>query len=173
MALRERLLLQETLEFDRARFDQDEWQLADWRDQKTRHIMLHIAKIPLKIVSDSEQIIVEEVIPDLALYRSQLINVHRVIDIDLGEVITSEGNRNIRCADFILHHSAIAMGHLATYLEPLEHNKESVREVRMRAVQQAVVSLHDAAQFGAQEHGISLPQSHLKRMERHLGHPLL
>ena len=38
------LLLQAQAWWDTQRFDQSEWQVAEWRDQKVRHIQLHVAK---------------------------------------------------------------------------------------------------------------------------------
>ncbi|HEY7493733.1 MAG TPA: hypothetical protein VIH59_21820, partial [Candidatus Tectomicrobia bacterium] len=45
------LLLQAQAWWDAQRFDQPVWQLAEWRDQKVRHIQLHVAKALGKVVA--------------------------------------------------------------------------------------------------------------------------
>ena len=69
------------------RFDQPVWQIAAWRDQKVRHIHLHVAKALGKVVAtlgeearttsgtDPMARVRDEVLPDVAIYRSQLINL--------------------------------------------------------------------------------------------------
>ena len=83
------LLLQAQAWWDGQRFDQPEWHLASWPDQKVRHIQLHVAKALGKVVaalngvagmaSDIDPLtrIRDEVLPDVAMYRSQLINTVR------------------------------------------------------------------------------------------------
>ena len=80
------LLLQAQAWWDAQRFDQSEWQVAEWRDQKVRHIQLHVAKALGKVVAalsagegaasgtDTIAQVRDEVLPDVAIYRSQLIN---------------------------------------------------------------------------------------------------
>src|SRR4029450_9255118 len=72
---------------DAQRFDQPVWQVATWRDQKVRHIHLHVAKALGKVVAalgeearttsgtDLMARVRDEVLPDVAIYRSQLINL--------------------------------------------------------------------------------------------------
>src|SRR5712691_13169951 len=72
--------------WDAQRFDQPEWQVAAWREQKVRHIQLHVAKALGKVVAayDEEEAgasgtdalarVHDEVLPDVAIDRSQLLN---------------------------------------------------------------------------------------------------
>ena len=81
------LLLQAQAWWDAQRFDQSEWQVAEWRDQKVRHIQLHVAKALGKVVAalsagegaasgtDTIAQVRDEVLPDVAIYRSQLLNL--------------------------------------------------------------------------------------------------
>jgi len=41
--------------WDAQRFDQPVWQVAAWRDQKVRHIHLHVAKALGKVVAASSE----------------------------------------------------------------------------------------------------------------------
>ena len=73
--------------WDAQRFDQPAWQVTAWREQKLRHIQLHVAKALGKVVAASEQggeatsgtdalaRVRDEVLPDVAIYRSQLLNL--------------------------------------------------------------------------------------------------
>ena len=45
------LLLHTQAWWDAQRFDQPVWQVAEWRDQKVRHIHLHVAKALGKVVA--------------------------------------------------------------------------------------------------------------------------
>ena len=45
------LLLHAQAWWDAQRFDQPVWQVAAWRDQKVRHIQLHVAKALGKVVA--------------------------------------------------------------------------------------------------------------------------
>src|SRR5215510_3252764 len=49
------LLLHAQAWWDAQRFDQLEWQVATWREQKLRHIQLHVAKALGKVVTAYEQ----------------------------------------------------------------------------------------------------------------------
>ena len=85
------LLLRAQAWWDAQRFDQPEWHLAAWSDQKVRHIQLHVAKALGKVLAaldegagaasglDPMARVRDEVLPDLAIYRSQLINSTVVI----------------------------------------------------------------------------------------------
>ena len=73
--------------WDTQRFDQPVWQVAAWRDQKVRHIQLHVAKALGKVAAaygegvgvmsgtDALARVRDDVLPDVAIYRSQLINL--------------------------------------------------------------------------------------------------
>src|SRR2546425_837972 len=81
------LLLHAQAWWDAQRFDQPMWQVAAWSDQKIRHIQLHVAKALGKVVvaygegsgatfgTDALARVRDEVLPDVAIYRSQLINL--------------------------------------------------------------------------------------------------
>src|SRR5205823_6768354 len=81
------LLLPAQAWWDAQRFDQPVWQVVEWRDQKVRHIQLHVAKALGKVVvalgedagaasgTDTTARVRDEVLPDVAIYRSQLINL--------------------------------------------------------------------------------------------------
>src|SRR5262245_6536300 len=80
------LLLRAQAWWDAQRFDQPAWQVAAWRDQKVRHIQLPVAKALGKVVAaygaeadtasgtDAMARVRDEVLPDVAIYRSQLMN---------------------------------------------------------------------------------------------------
>src|SRR5215467_5224388 len=81
------LLLHAQAWWDAQRFDQPLWQVTEWRDQKVRHIHLHVAKALGKVVAalgeetptvadtDLRAQVRNAVLPDVAIYRSQLINL--------------------------------------------------------------------------------------------------
>ena len=81
------LLLATQAWWDTQRFDQPLWQVEAWRDQKVRHIQLHVAKALGKVVAMLDDVapttsapaltvrVRDEVLPDVAIYRSQLINL--------------------------------------------------------------------------------------------------
>ena len=80
------LLLHAQAWWDAQRFDQPVWHIAEWRDQKVRHIQLHVAKALGKVVAacgdeagvasspDAIARVRDEVVPDVAIYRSQLLH---------------------------------------------------------------------------------------------------
>src|SRR4030095_3899545 len=86
-AVMRHLLLHAQAWWDAQRFDQPVWQVAAWRDQKVRHIHLHVAKALGKVVAalgeearttsgtDLMARVRDEVLPDVAIYRSQLSNL--------------------------------------------------------------------------------------------------
>ena len=81
------LLLPSQAWWDTQRFDQPVWQVEAWRDQKVRHIQLHVAKALGKVVVVLDEAapttlrpalnarVRDEVLPDVAIYCSQLINL--------------------------------------------------------------------------------------------------
>ena len=87
-AVMDHWFLQAQAWWDAQRFDQPEWQVAAWREQKLRHIQLHVAKALGKVVAgydagagatsgtDALARIHTEVLPDLAIYRSQGFFAH-------------------------------------------------------------------------------------------------
>ena len=86
------LLLHAQAWWDAQRFDQRAWQVAAWREQKLRHIQLHVAKALGKVVAaydagagatsgtDALARVRDEVLPDVAIYRSQLLNLFPEVD---------------------------------------------------------------------------------------------
>lgn len=180
MSFAQKLQFAEVTAFDEAEFNQDTWELADWREQKTRHIALHIAKLPLKIIGDDESRIVSEVIPDMALYRTQLIQTHELLEntsdvlmglqfpehIDqwskpvLAREIAETGAQN-----FALKRAAIANAWLAHYLEPLEHGGVIDTASRQQVVLDAVSNLHIGAVVLAKELDIDVRQSLRERIQ--------
>lgn len=179
MPLAEELCTAEVAEFDESSFDQDRWELAGWREQKTRHIGLHIAKLPLKLVQGDTQQIMGEVIPDMALYRTQLVQTHDLIDgIDgalmplqfpryLGSYRRPASHREIQetgAQNFALKRAALAGSWLAKYLEPLEHGEPIDNEDRRLYVLDAASNLHVGAVALAKEFDVDLRQSLLQRI---------
>lgn len=179
MSVAEEMLLDEVTEFDKRRFDQDEWQIDEWRDQKTRHIALHIAKLPLKLLSGDRGVIIDEAMPDMALYRTQLINTHLLVNNpSLPHLLLSriDGRRfpilkqrieTLGVHEFALHRAAAANGYLAGYLEPGEHGTVS-DDVRIEKVLSAVHDLQLGALSLAERYDRDLEQSLRQRIQQHL-----
>src|SRR5262252_8810642 len=83
----DQLLLHAQAWWDAQRFDQPVWQIAAWREQKLRHIQLHVAKALGKVVAAYDEgagvtsgtgalaRVRNEVLPDVVIYRSQLLNL--------------------------------------------------------------------------------------------------
>src|SRR2546429_9074406 len=83
----DQLLLHAQAWWDAQRFDQPVWQVAAWREQKLRHIQLHVAKALGKVVvaygeegggasgTDALARGRDEGLPDGAIYPSRLINL--------------------------------------------------------------------------------------------------
>jgi hypothetical protein len=168
--------------WDAQRFDQPAWQVATWREQKLRHIQLHVAKALGKVVAaydvragatsgtDALARIHTEVLPDLAIYRSQLLNLfpevgapsalaHRRAD---GDTPTAESLLQV-----VLDLSR-ASAQLAAYLEPREHGAASP----VSHIQEAIESLHAGADALATALTVDLAQAHRARLEALLGSPL-
>jgi hypothetical protein len=123
------------------------WHVTVWRDQKVRHIQLHVAKALGKVVAaygegadaasgiDVLARVRDEVMPDVAMYRSQLLNLFP----DCGDPAVLRGCPGARVAPQAvptwpsgrLPHAAQlfsvvlvlsrASAQLAAYLEPREH----------------------------------------------------
>lgn len=169
----------EVAAFDESTFDQAGWELSEWRDQKTRHIALHIAKLPLKIIEDDADRIVDEVIPDMALYRTQLVQAHE-LDIEVNDILIDlqfpmyidswrkpaleKELRRVGGQEFALKRAAIAGGWLAKYLEPREHNEEVSSEQRQMFVLDAASNLHIGAVALSKEFHVDLQTKLLQRM---------
>jgi len=168
--------------WDAQRFDQSEWQVAAWREQKLRPIQLPVAKALGKVVAaydagagatsgtDALARIHNEVLPDLAIYRSQLLNLfpevgapsalaHRRAD---GDTPTAESLLQV-----VLDLSR-ASAQLAAYLEPREHGAAS----SVSHIQEAIAHLHASAEALATAFAVDLVCAHRARLEALLGAPL-
>lgn len=177
MTIRKELCIDEVIEFDKQRFDQPEWQLQEWRDQKTRHIALHIAKLPKKILLLGKfdgRIITSEVIPDMALYRTQLIHTHQVPEEQLVHLPSDAAvQQSLRFQSqgvpaLALERIALAGSHLAEYLEPAEHGVAVSEPMKRANIIDAATDLHVGAAALALAHNMSLQDSLQTRLSRHL-----
>jgi hypothetical protein len=175
------LLLHAQAWWDAQRFDQPEWQVATWREQKLRHIQLHVAKALGKVVTAYEQggeatsgtdalaRVRDEVLPDVAIYRSQLRNLFPEVgalpalaDRSVGGVQESQPWLRV-----VLGLSR-ASAQLAAYLEPREHGAASP----VSHIREAIEALHASAEALATVFAVDLARAHQARLEALLGAPL-
>lgn len=180
--------------WDAQRFDQPGWQVATWREQKVRHIQLHVAKALGKVLatvgeggsaaSSMETLarVKEEVLPDVAIYRSQLINLFpdcwhpaacQCFSIATGaigsHVLPPRGpTPGVEGLSHVVHALALASAQLAAYIEPREHGVASPTTHICEAVQH----LHASAEALAATFAVDLPTAHRARLEALLGTPL-
>jgi hypothetical protein len=168
--------------WDAPLFDQPVWRVAVWCNQKVRHIQRHVAKALGKVVAaydtgagatsgtDALARIHNEVLPDLAIYRSQLLNLfpevgapsalaHRRAD---GDTPTAESLLQV-----VLDLSR-ASAQLAAYLEPREHGVAA----SVSHIQEAIAHLHASAEALATAFAVDLVCAHRARLEALLGAPL-
>ena len=168
--------------WDAQRFDQPEWQLATWQEQKIRHIQLHVAKALGKVVAaygaEADAVsgtaalarVRDEALPDVAIYRSQLTNLfpevcappalsHRSADV--GQ---PEAEPFLRVVLGLSQASA----QLAAYLEPREHGVSSPPSL----IGEAIASLHTSAEALAAVFAVDLRHTHQARLEALLDAPL-
>jgi hypothetical protein len=166
--------------WDAQRFDQPLWQVDAWRDQKVRHIHLHVAKALGKVVAmlgeaapttsdmDLKVRVRDEVLPDVAIYRSQLINL-----LPNGWVLPlslSRGSTRVETqAGELLWHVVLrlsrASAELAAYLEPREHGASSSAS----HISEAIKNLHTSAAALARFFEVDLARAHRARLEALLG----
>jgi hypothetical protein len=159
-----------------------------------RHIQLHVAKALGKVVAalgegestaSSTDTIVQvrdEVLPDVAIYRSQLINTFpdwcaptaslcSPSTHVAARVAGTQSHGRMHCAE-TLFHVVIALSRasakLAAYIEPREHGTASPASLIGRAVQ----DLHDSAETLAAYFAVDLARAHQARLEALLGAPL-
>jgi hypothetical protein len=179
-----RLLLQAQAWWDAQRFDQPEWHLAAWPDQKVRHIQLHVAKALGKVVAalhegtgaasgiDPMARVRDEVLPDVAIYRSQLINIVREWGVPIASPFRPHARGpSVSAADPLLRtviSLSRASAQLAAYIEPREHGATSPASY----VQEASQDLHDSAEALATYFSVDLATAHQARLEALLGAPL-
>jgi hypothetical protein len=178
------LLLRAQAWWDAQRFDQPEWHLAAWPDQKVRHIQLHVAKALGKVVAaleggvgaasgiDPRARVRDEVLPDVAIYRSQLINTLREWGEPTASLFRPHARVPSRSAADPLFRVAISLSRasaqLAAYLEPREHGARSPAS----SIQEAIQELHDSAEALATYFAVDLASAHQARLEVLLGAPL-
>jgi hypothetical protein len=178
------LLLQAQAWWDAQRFDQLEWHLAAWPDQKVRHIQLHVAKVLGKVVavldggarvaSGIEPMVRvrDEVLPDVAIYRSQLINTMREGGMPTASLCRPHPYVPSQSAADPLLRVVISLSRasaqLAAYIEPREHGAMSPAS----HIQEAIQDLHDSAEALATYFAVDLASAHQARLEALLGAPL-
>jgi hypothetical protein len=178
------LLLRAQAWWDAQRFDQPEWHLAAWPDQKVRHIQLHVAKALGKVVAaldggvgaasgiDPMARVRDEVLPDVAMYRSQLINTLREWGVPTASLFHPHARVPSRSAADPLFRVAISLSRasaqLAAYIEPREHGARSPAS----SIQEAIQDLHDSAEALATYFAVDLASAHQARLEVLLGAPL-
>jgi hypothetical protein len=188
------LLLQAQAWWDAQRFDQPVWQVAEWRDQKVRHIQLHVAKALGKVVAalgedegtasgtDTTARVRDEVLPDVAIYRSQLINAFPDWCTPTASLCRARAYVATRSAAAqpcerapraeMLFRVVVALGRasakLAAYIEPREHGAVSPASF----IQGAVQELHDSAETLAAYFAVDPARAHQTRLEALLGAPL-
>jgi hypothetical protein len=168
--------------WDAQRFDQPGWDVATWRDQKARHIQLHVAKALGKVVaalgtgastvSDTHLMarVGNEVLPDMAMYRSQLLNLFPEVGAPsalahrsaAGDTPTAESLLQV-----VLSLSR-ASAQLAAYLEPREHGAASP----VSHIREAIADLQASAEALAAVFAVDLARAHQARLEALLGAPL-
>ena len=163
--------------WDAQRFDQAVWQVAAWRDQKVRHIQLHVAKALGKVVaalgesesaaSDTDMTakVRDEVLPDVAIYRSQLINTVREGGVPIAALCRPHARVPSRSAGEPLFSVVIALSRasaqLAAYIEPREHGAMSP----VSHIQEAIQELQDSAEALATYFTVDLASAHRARLE--------
>src|SRR5262249_3320051 len=176
------LLLHAQAWWDAQRFDQPEWQVAEWREQKLRHIQLHVAKALGKVVAaydagagatsgtDALARIHNEVLPDLAIYRSQLLNLFPEVGASPALVDRRAGGGGQESPPLlqVVLGLSRASAQLAAYLEPREHGAVSpVSHIRA-----AIEDLQASAAALAAVFAVDLARAHQARLEALLGAPL-
>ena len=188
------LLLSAQAWWDAQRFDQSVWQVAEWRDQKVRHIQLHVAKALGKVVTalgegevaasgtDTMARVRDEVVPDVAIYRSQLINTFPDWGAPIpslcrpGTLVTpwpvgAQPHERMYWAETLFHvvlALSRASANLAAYIEPREHGTASPAFLIGHAIQ----DLHDSAASLAAYFAVDLTRAHQARLGALLGAPL-
>lgn len=159
------LLIEETRYFDENHFYCDYNDLS-WRDQTLRHIGEHVTKAGMKLVdyiegNSGQDIVTQQVIPDLAIYRTQIISL---LGFDPDEIDwqAHEGDE-----EDVVRSILWAAGTINRYIEPAEHADEAQHENLSTSDLTAVPArLHLAATALAEIHGIDLIEAQRARMAR-------
>ena len=176
------LLLHAQAWWDAQRFDQPEWQVAAWREQKLRHIQLHVAKALGKVVAAYDEgagvtsgtgalaRVRDEVLPDVAIYQSQLLNLFPEVGVPpaLAHHRTAVGTPKAAPLLRVVLGLSRASAQLAAYLEPREHGAASP----VIHIQEAIEHLHASAGALATAFAVDLARAHQARLEALLGAPL-
>jgi hypothetical protein len=175
-------LLHAQVWWDAQRFDQPVWQVAAWRDQKVRHMQLHVAKALGKVGTawgeaarttsgtDLMARVRDEVLPDVAIYRSQLLNLFPEVDASPSLVSPSVdgGGQEAEPLLQVVLGLSRASAQLAAYLEPREHGVASP----VSHIREAIAHLQASAEALAAAFAIDLARAHQARLESVLGAPL-
>ena len=155
---------------------------AAWREQKACHIQLHVAKALGKEVaavgagaattSGPEQMarVRDEVLPDVAIYRSQLLNLFPEVctPSSLSHRSTSAGVQEGEPWLRVVLSLSRASAQLAAFLEPREHGAVSP----VSHIREAIADLHASAEALAAVFAVDLARAHQARLEALLGAPL-
>ena len=176
------LLLQAQAWWDTQRFDQPVWHVAAWRDQKVRHIHLHVAKALGKVVAalgeevrttsgiDPRTRVRDEVLPDVAIYRSQLINLFPEVCAppSLSHCQAGVGTPEAEPLLQVVLDLSRASAQLAASLEPREHGTASpVSHIRA-----AIADVQASTAVLTAVCAVDLARAHQARLEALLGAPL-
>ena len=157
------------------RFDQPVWQVAAWCDQKVRHIQLHVAKALGKVVvaydegaeatsgTDALARARDDVLPDVAIYRSQLLNLFPEVGAppSLAHRKAGVGTSEAEPLLQVVLGLSRASAQLAAYLEPREHGAASP----VSLIREAIEDLHASAEALAAVFAVDLAHAHQARLE--------
>jgi hypothetical protein len=155
-------LLAEQAWWDKREFDPaDGYERLPVGDEKILHIHTHVSKAAFKLLDGNREFIVREVIPDLAIYRSQLMNQIDLVPEDVEQGMPVFETMPLRAV-------VRANGYLAKYLEPRMHGDT----VPHHPIKRAAEYLHGAATMLADDYDVNLEQAQRERMELRLGGPL-
>jgi hypothetical protein len=165
--------------WDAQRFDQPVWQVAAWREHKARHRQLHVAKALGTVVAAlgagaattsgpaQRARVRDEVLPDVAIYRSQLLN--RFPEVWTPSSLSSRSaSAGVQAGEpwlrVVLSRSR-ASAQLAASLEPREHGAASP----VSHMHEAIEHLHASAAVLATLSEVALARAHQARLEALLG----
>jgi hypothetical protein len=114
----------------------------------------------------------DEVLPDVAIYRSQLINTVREWGVPTASLFRPHARVPSGSAAGPLFRVVISLSRasarLAAYVEPREHGAMSPASY----IQGAIQDLHDSAEALATYFAVDLASAHRERLEALLGAPL-
>jgi len=159
------ILIEETQIFGERSFYSDYKQLS-WRDQTLRHIGEHVTKAGFKLVEYEEgslsgSVLDEEVIPDLAIYRTQIINLLRINPNEINW--DTHNGKEDNLSQSILW----AAGMINRYIEPAEHiGPARHSRISSGSLIPASVRLNFVSSFLANKRGVNLVDAQRKRMKR-------